>query len=84
MNFGPNDALGAGRIGPATADLELFAGGVKERVLRNGAHEMLPVVSEPDAIRASNTFFFKVGDDGKMQFLVRFPSGVTQIIATEP
>lgn len=85
MNFGPNDALGAGKIGPSEGDLEFYAGGRKERILRRGGHQVSPVTEDPPITRSNdNVFFFKLNDAGKMQFYVRFPSGASQIIATEP
>ncbi len=85
MNFGPNDALGAGKIGPSEGDLELYAGGRQERILRHGGHQVSPVTAEPPTTRLiDNVFYFKLNDAGKMVFYVRFPSGVSQILATEP
>lgn len=34
--------------------------------------------------RGKGTFFFRDRGDGKAQFVVRFPSGAEQILATEP
>lgn len=46
---------------------------------------MPTVTADPSGdITTKGKFFFRDGGAGKMQFCVRYPSGVTQVLATEP
>lgn len=38
----------------------------------------------PSAVVARGQTFFRLDENGKMQFCVLFPTGVTQVLATEP
>lgn len=43
------------------------------------------VVTEPTTLpTAKSSFFFRADTDGKWQFCVKFPSGATQVIVSEP
>lgn len=64
----------------------LTRGRIRLRVRADGSVEYYPVLTTPDAPTELGTgvFFFRNDGAGKSQLCCRFPSGATQILATEP
>lgn len=84
MHFGPNDALGASGIGPPDRDLEFYAAGLWERLLKGGGHEFVALTTNIRAHKSSVVLFCAVDERGKHQLFAHFPTGAIQILATEP
>lgn len=80
------DTLNTRRVGShENGDLELFSRAAIDENAKGG-HSYHAVDTDPDAPKREivANVFFKRNDAGKVQAYVRFPSGATQIIATEP
>jgi hypothetical protein len=58
-------------------------GTVRLLVRADGTFEFPALTFDPAAGRTARVFF-RIDENGKQQFCVQFPSGVFQVLATEP